>query len=1226
MRSFVFNKKYARESLPALLVALAVFVLAGCATTGLDTADTSPGDENIQQSLLEKEKASGPLTVSSIDVMADGKILIATSRKAEYTAFTLTSPLRLVVDIPEAELYSVLDTKRVNNEFVKTINVVTYGGKEKIGRVILELKEGVDHEVSQVEDGVLIRLKHDPLAGVPQGSLGSGGEAVVVASTGNVVPADNSTDRESAQTEPLEPATSIKDIQSFTEDSGLTIEIGSDGAIGKYNTFELSDPARVVIDVWDVINKSGLKIVKVDGSEIKDVRVGNHPDKVRFVIDLVGEEIPRYVITKSGDHITVAFGAVEDDSVSGNAMAADTSSPADESALASDQADESLSAVLSGDAEADAYEENAGKADQGHAESRVTAAGFSNVAYNAGEAAVTEIADTAVASAESAGLSGDVPLEEEASALEMSNVDEGAAAQDAGSVSEDLEQGVVSGEEAVMASTEDASATAASAEETPAVGTEELAAASTDTVEGATAMEVSAEEPSAVGTEELAAASTDTVEGATAMEVSAEETPAVGTEELALASTDTVEGATAMEVSAKEPSAVGTEELAAASTDTVEDATAMEVSAKETPVEVAANNVVSQSDGSDGEVSKVIADTDAEINDALKAEKEAGADADAALKEEGPGPAETEASEPVAAAPQEAEAVVASPAVTAGNNIRNIEYKKIGDKGFLTIETTVKPVYTLKESKDHKTLVLDINDSLIDGDLVRTLDATKLGTPVATISSYQGSTSPAVVRVLVDLAAMATHSVVELDGTLNLVFAPVAKPEFKKPVVKSAAADALVEKSPVYTGKKIDIDMMDARITDILRLLAEVSNLNIIASDEVKGTISLRLRDVPWDQAFDIILQSKGLDKIKVGNVIRVAPAIRISQERDAILASVKASEKLEPLSIEFVAINYAKADELAKHVKNVLSDRGSVTSEQRTNTLIVKDIKKGIRDARALVSRLDTAIPQVLIEARIVEASSSFSRDLGIQWGADYQTGGNVNANIFGSGVDSAGAAAVGQTPPTGANPAFEARNGAQNFAVNLPATGSIGTLGALGFILGKAGQNPLVLDLRLSAGEQEGQLRTISRPRVVTMDNKEAKIEDGESVPFETTSASGTSTIFIDANLSLTVTPHITPDGSVLMKIKASKNSIGTFTTSSGEPSIVKKEASTEVLVSDGETTVIGGIISSDSNHTDSGIPYLKDIPLVGKLFKSKSTKESQKELLIFITPNIMKSKRTG
>jgi len=1197
MRSFVFNRKRAGESFSALLIALAIFVIAGCATTGLDTADTSPGDEGVQeQGALDKQKPAGELKVRSIEVLGEGdNVLIATNRTAEYTAFTLTSPSRLVIDLPDANLYDVLDTIRVNNQFLKTINVVTYGGKEKIGRIILELQDGVDHDVSSAEEGVLIRLRQDPLAGMPEGSLDNGGDTVVVAATSDA-PLDDrpTTDEEVSSPEPMDPATIVENLKSFTEDTDLVIQIVSDGAIGKYNTFELSDPSRVVIDVWDVSNKTGLKVLRIDGRDVKDVRVGNHPDKVRFVIDLNGEEIPHYVVTRSGDHLAVAFGEAPALAESDDEIASDTG---DDGLYADVTAEENV-------AEADtAVEVEQTTEDDG------STTGLSNVAYDAGDVAVAATEDVAAMATEevTAAATEEVAVAAVATEELASTPDVSAALDDGG-------ESVAAEEDAVDAPTDEATVEAVATEEAAAVTEENVETAVNNGAEADTS-EVAEESPEVTPSSDVEVVSNGS-------DGDVQEAMATADAEIADAVLAEKEAASEVETALNEGAAEVEAEPAEAVVEVQEEA----------PVEVARNEAVAEAETEPAEpVVEAEAEAPVEVaqNEAVAVAVAEPAEPVVEAQEEAPvevaqneeaATAEAEPVEPVAEAP----ATRPAPIISAGNNIRDIEYKKVGEKGFLTIKTTTKPVYTIKESKDGRTLVLDINDALIGENLVRTLDATKLGTTVASISSYQGSTDPALVRILIALSTVSTHSVMEGDGTLNLVFAPVAKPAALDSTVKTA--DAIIGNSRAYTGKKIDIDMMDARITDILRLLAEVSNLNIIASDDVTGTISLRLRDVPWDQAFDIILKSKGLDKIKVGNVIRVAPASRISQERDAALAAVKASEKLEPLDIEFVAINYAKAEDLEEHVKNVLSARGSVTSEKRTNTLIIKDIKKGISAAQRLVSRLDTPIPQVLIEARIVEASSSFSRDLGIQWGVDYQTGGNVNANIFGSGVDSTGLPAPGQTPPSGSNPTFATRNGAQNFAVNLPATGSIGTLGALGFILGKAGQNPLVLDLRLSAGEQEGQLRTISRPRVVTMDNKEAKIEDGESVPFETTSASGTSTIFIDANLSLTVTPHITPDGSVLMKIKASKNSIGTFTTSSGEPSIVKKEASTEVLVSDGETTVIGGIISSDSNHTDSGIPYLKDIPLVGKLFRSKSTKESQKELLIFITPTIMKTKRTG
>jgi len=599
---------------------------------------------------------------------------------------------------------------------------------------------------------------------------------------------------------------------------------------------------------------------------------------------------------------------------------------------------------------------------------------------------------------------------------------------------------------------------------------------------------------------------------------------------------------------------------------------------------------------------------------------------------------------PVAAAQPAPEAksaenvIVAAPAAPAlvaakGIDIEAVDFKKVGDKGRLTINSSSKIEYAVKESKDGMTLAMDLKGAVLPDSLVRTLEASKLATPVATVSSYQDSVSPSSVRILVKLKEKAAYSVQESGNSLVVDFAKA--PAVEKDDAAAAKGDGIITDKNVtvpdksYAGKKVDLDMMDANITDVLRLLAEISNINIIASDEVKGTISLRLKNVPWDQAFEIIMKTKNLDSIQEGNVIRVAPELKIRQEREAKLASKKAEEKLEDLELEFVSINYAIAEDLTKQVKSVLSERGDVTTDKRTNTLVIKDIKKNIVAAKNVVSKLDTPVPQVLIEARIVEASSSFARDLGVQWGIDYRTGGNTHSSLFGSSSQIGSAAAdpsQQRAVATGDNVAFPMQKteftsdvGVTNYAVNLPATGTAGTLGALGFIFGKMG-DPMILDLRLSAGESAGQLKTISRPKITTLDNKEAKIEQGESIPFETTSASGTATTFVDANLSLTVTPHITPDGAVLMTIKASRNSIGTFRTSGGQPSINKKEATTDVLVRNGETTVIGGIVITDRNDTERGIPFLKDIPVLGWLFKSKSLSDSQTELLIFITPKIM------
>jgi type IV pilus assembly protein PilQ len=579
----------------------------------------------------------------------------------------------------------------------------------------------------------------------------------------------------------------------------------------------------------------------------------------------------------------------------------------------------------------------------------------------------------------------------------------------------------------------------------------------------------------------------------------------------------------------------------------------------------------------------------------------------------GPGASNAQINGPDAGAPEvpatPEEPKAEAPLPQSGVKITDVEFKKFNSSGRLTIRGSQRPAYTVKESNEGMAVVIDIKDAMIGEGLTRTLDATRLNTTVLSVSSYQASDAPGNVRVLVKLKEKSSYLAREEGASIVFDF---GKAEAQAPKAEEKAAPPAPEEGQrLYAGKRIDLDMTDANVTDVLRLLAEVSNLNIIASDDVKGVITLRLKNVPWDQAFDIILKTKELDKIQEGNIVRVAPVAKIRQERESLLASKKAREKLEDLDVRYVPVNYATASEMEKQVKSVLTDRGSVTSDVRTNTLIIKDIKMGIEAAIDLIRRLDTAIPQVLIEARIVEASSTFARDLGIQWGVDYSTAGSVSTQTYG-GLQEAGVVEPGGSTSS-----------SRSYAVNLPATGTAGTLGSLGFTIGTAGQNPLLLDLRLSMGESEKRLKTISRPRITTLDNKEAKIEQGESIPFETSSASGTSTTFVDANLSLTVVPHITPDGSVLMKINAKRNAIGSFETGSGQPSINKKEATTEVLVRDGETTVIGGIVISDKSDSEQGVPYLKDIPLIGNFFKSKSALDIQQELLIFITPTIIREK---
>ncbi|MFZ5863303.1 MAG: type IV pilus secretin PilQ [Nitrospirota bacterium] len=443
------------------------------------------------------------------------------------------------------------------------------------------------------------------------------------------------------------------------------------------------------------------------------------------------------------------------------------------------------------------------------------------------------------------------------------------------------------------------------------------------------------------------------------------------------------------------------------------------------------------------------------------------------------------------------------------------------------------------------------------------------------------------------------------------VAVPAAEPAAPQPVEPSApVAQAAVEATGPQTiggtgfsGQKISLDFQDAEIANVLRLIADVSDLNMVVGDEVKGKITLKLFNVPWDQALDIILKSKGFGQVREGNIMRIDSNASIAKQQDEALKAKEAQVKAEDLKTAIIPINYAKAADLATTLKKNLSARGELTVNEPTNSLIAKDVEKNINEIQQLIALLDLAKPQVLIETRIVQANTNFARDLGVQWGAAY-------SDTPGSNLLNINAGAVGdfnsQTP---------------TFAVNLPASGGAGPIGNVGVQFGRL-SGALNLDLRLSAGEALGETKIISSPRVVTIDNKEAVIQQGDSIPYETVSDKGTQTQFVDATLNLTVTPHITPNGSVIMKIKATKNAIGSFASSrTGAPSISKREASTEVMVQDGETTVIGGIFETTKTESLSGVPWIHRIPLIGWLFKRESTSTSNQELLIFITPTIVK-----
>ena len=423
-------------------------------------------------------------------------------------------------------------------------------------------------------------------------------------------------------------------------------------------------------------------------------------------------------------------------------------------------------------------------------------------------------------------------------------------------------------------------------------------------------------------------------------------------------------------------------------------------------------------------------------------------------------------------------------------------------------------------------------------------------------------------------------------------------------------------------GRRIDLDLKDADVHNVLRLLADVGQVNIITADDVSGSVTIRMRNVPWDRALEVVLQSKALGMTRQGNVIRVAKLADLEKEREMAIARRKQEFLLTPVETRLIPVSYAAAGEIQSRAKDLLSPRGSIAVDDRTNVLIVRDIGGNLNQIEELVRSLDTQTPQVLVEARIVEATSRYLRDVGIQWGGDMAFSGatgNPTGLAFPSSVVMAGGATDTNTPTAGMSP-FSRSVANPNFAVNLPATVGAGQGGALGITLGHI-NNTVNLGIRLSAAETSGMVRIVSSPRVLTLDNHEATISQGTLIPFSQVSAMGVQTTFREAKLQLMVRPHVTAEGSVSMHVKVNRDEPDfTQTSARGDPTILKREAETDLLVMDGHTAVIGGIFTRNTGRNLDQVPFFGDIPLIGLLFQRRRASDSRGELVIFITPRIV------
>lgn len=457
------------------------------------------------------------------------------------------------------------------------------------------------------------------------------------------------------------------------------------------------------------------------------------------------------------------------------------------------------------------------------------------------------------------------------------------------------------------------------------------------------------------------------------------------------------------------------------------------------------------------------------------------------------------------------------------------------------------------------------------------------------------------------------------------VMAP-AQSKFKVRTVQMAADSAASEPEPRggdlvagqtrFAGRRISLDFQQADITNILRLIAEVSGFNIVVGEGVKAKVTMKLVSVPWDQALDMLLKMNGLGMIRQGTIVWVDTLTNIAKQQDEESRAKEAKTKAEELVDRVFYIRNLQAQELQTALRQYLSPRGVMNISQGSNALIVRDTESKLAVMKQLVDGLDLQVPQVQIEARIVQADTVYARGLGIQWGIK-------DSSFLGNDFKFAGNATGAFAPVAGTGGTTIPRD----FIVNLPAqVGGLPSVPSIGYQFGKLGPG-FALDLRLSAGELLGLSKVIAAPKITTLDKREAKISQGESIPFQTTSLQGTQTTFVDANLELNVTPQITSRDpkevgkQILMKVRATRNAVGARSNPAG-PSIDRREATTQVIVRDGETMVIGGVFVDTQNNNVQGVPYLSRIPVLGWLFKNKSESVSKQELLIFMTPTIIRT----
>ena len=568
--------------------------------------------------------------------------------------------------------------------------------------------------------------------------------------------------------------------------------------------------------------------------------------------------------------------------------------------------------------------------------------------------------------------------------------------------------------------------------------------------------------------------------------------------------------------------------------------------------------------------------------------------------------------------------VVSQPTASSSGGARaisSVDFRRTKDGGGRVVVQLTDPSTPVDIRQEGGRVVAVFKDTGLPAELMRRLDVMDFATPVTTVDTLRTN--------------LDTRIVISADGKYEQL-AYQSDNEFTIEINPSAASaeegSNLFSETKEYEGQRLTLNFQDIETRAVLQLLAETSGRNIVVSDTVQGNVTLRLRNVPWDQALDIVMTTKGLDMRQNGNVIIVAPAEEIAARETADLEAQQAISELEPVYSEFLQVNYAKASDLASLISggsgegnSMLSDRGSIAVDDRTNTLLVQDTAESLQDIRRMVSTLDVPIKQVLIETRIVIVNDDFSRDLGVRLGVtafnENSSDGVTVVSGTGSGTNTMVNSVLGNLadPANGTIFPITVPQLGNRYNVNVPIADAAGRF-ALAIL-----ENDFLIDLELTALEAEGRGEIVSTPRVITANQKEARIEQGVEIPYQQSASSGATTIqFKKAVLSLTVTPQITPDNNIIMDLRVHKDSVGDIISTGGlggtVPSIDTRAVETQVLVADGQTVVLGGIYETERRETINKVPFLGDIPFLGALFRSTQRTDNKAELLIFVTPRIL------